>query len=131
MFRGFISWLHGKKDWKVLYLKGNGFHKRVIYFLRNVCTQDILSTALASQIDNSKDLLQERINICWLLCELDSVNKKEYENEIRNITQKKKIDSELRIIQENRINVNIEGIRSDLIDAYNGDFMRYKLYQDK
>lgn len=104
--------------------------KRVIYFLRNVCTQDILSTALASQIDNSKDLLQERINICWLLCELDSVNKKEYENEIRNITQKKKIDSELRIIQENRINVNIEGIRSDLIDAYNGDFMRYKLYQD-
>ena len=95
-----------------------------------MCTQDILSTALASQIDNSKDLLQERINICWLLCELDSVNKKEYENEIRNITQKKKIDSELRIIQENRINVNIEGIRSDLIDAYNGDFMRYKLYQD-
>ena len=75
--------------------------------------------------------MQERINICWLLRELDSVNKKEYENEIRNITQKKKkIDSELRIIQENRINVNIEGIRSDLIDAYNGDFMRYKLYQD-
>jgi hypothetical protein len=104
--------------------------KRVIYFLRNVCTQEILSTALASQIDNSKDLAQERINICWVLCKLDSDSRKEYENEIRNITQKGKIDSELRIIQENRINVNIEGIRSDLIEIHNGDFMRYKLYQD-
>lgn len=104
--------------------------KRVIYFLRNLCSQEILSTALAAQIDNSKDLLQERINICSLLCELDSTNKKEYENEIRNIMQKKRIDSELRIIQENRINVNIEGIRADLVETQNADFLRYKLYRD-
>ncbi len=104
--------------------------KRIIFFLRYVCTSEVLSTALASVITNSIDLAQERLEICLILCKKDSNNEKIYEQEIRDITQKKKINSELRIIEENRIHVNIEGMRQDLIDNYKNDFVRVQLYED-
>lgn len=104
--------------------------KRGIFFLRYVCTTEILGTALAAVISNSIDLAQERLEICLMLCKKDSVNEKIYEQEIRDITQKKKINSELRIIEENRIHVNIEGMRQDLIDNYKNDFARVQLYED-
>lgn len=104
--------------------------KRVIFFLRHVCTTEILSTALASVISNSIDLAQERLNVCLILCKKDPDNEKIYEQEIRDITQKKKINSELRIIEENRIHVNVEGMRQDLIDNYKNDFARVQLYKD-
>lgn len=104
--------------------------KRLIFFLRYVCTVEILGTALAAVITNSIDLAQERLDICLILCKKDSANEKLYEQEIRDITQKKKINSELRIIEENRIHVNIEGMRQDLIDNYKNDFARVQLYED-
>lgn len=102
----------------------------LIFFLRYVCVPDILSTALASKIINSMDLWKERIDICQILCNMDGVNEKVYEEEIRALTQKRKIYSELKIIEENRIHVNVEGIRPRLLEELCGDFARYKLYMD-
>lgn len=104
--------------------------KKIIFFLRHVCTTEILGTALASKVSNSIDLAQERLNICLVLCKKDPDNEKIYEQEIRDITQKKKINSELRIIEENRIHVNVEGMRQDLIDNHKNDFARVQLYED-
>ncbi len=105
--------------------------KRIIFFLRYVCTTEILSTALAAVITNSNDLAQERLEVCQILCKRDPENARVYEQEIRDITQKKKINSELRIIQENRIHVNVEGMRQDLIDNYKNDFSRFLFYEEK
>ena len=106
-------------------------NRKVVFFLRYVCTTEILSTALAAIITNSFDLAQERLDVCLILCKKDPENAKIYEQEMRNITQKKKINSELRIIQENRIHVNVEGMRQDLIDNYKNDFSRFLLYKEK
>lgn len=102
----------------------------LVFFLRYVCVPDILSTALASKITTSLGLWQERIDICQKLCIQDVKNEKLYEEEIRTLTQRKKIYSELKIIEENRIHVNIEGIRENLLEKLEGEFVRYKLYSD-
>lgn len=103
----------------------------MVFFLRYVCIPDILSTALAARITNSMDLWKERIDICQILCTLDVKNEKIYEKEIRALTQKRKIYSELKIIEENRIHVNVDGIRARLLEELEGEFARYKIYVDK
>lgn len=103
----------------------------LVFFLRFVCVPDIISSALAPHITTSMELWKERIDICQILCNIDVVNEKVYEEEIRELTQKMKIYSELKIIEENRIHVNVEGMRPRLMEELEGDFVRYKLYLDK
>lgn len=125
-------YIQGKELPSLLEVHNERYPKEaLIFFLRYVCIPDILSPALASKITNSMDLWKERIDICQILCTLDAPNEKIYEKEIRALTQKRKIYSELRIIEENRIHVNVEGIRTRLIEELEGEFARYKLYDDK
>lgn len=125
-------YLQGKDLPSLLNVHDNTYpSNKMIFFLRYVCVPDILSTALASKITNSMDLWKERIDICQILCNLDDVNEKVYEEEIRALTQKRKIYSELKIIEENRIHVNVEGMRQRLLDELEGEFARFKLYSDK
>lgn len=103
---------------------------RLVFFLKNVCVPDILSTALASRLHSSMELWQERIDICQLLYKIDKRNEKRYEKEIRELTQKKKIYSELKIIDENRIHVNVEEMRQRLMEELSDEFIRYQIYSD-
>ena len=41
------------------------------------------------------------------------------------------INRELKTIEENRIHVNVEGIKDRLTKSYKNDFVRYKFYQDE
>lgn len=114
--------------------------KLLVYFLRNVCTTKIMDDALYI-FKNTQERDQERVEICNLLTHLDSDYYKEYENEIREITQKLMINKELKIIDESRIHVNVEGIRDRLINAegagnrfdksLKNDFQRYLFYRDE
>ncbi len=114
--------------------------KMLVYFLKNVCTTKIMDDALCI-FENTQERDQERVEICNLLTHLDSDYSKEYENEIREITQKLMINKELKIIDESRIHVNVDGIRDRLVNAegagnrfdksLKNDFQRYLFYRDE
>lgn len=114
--------------------------KLFIYFLKHVCTPKIMDDAIWV-FENTQERDQERVEICNLLSHIDIDNAKDYENEIREITQKLMINKELKIIDESRIHVNVEGIRERLnsVDgsgnrfdkSLKNDFQRYLFYQDE
>lgn len=101
----------------------------LIYFLRYVCNPKVLDISIPFKGTQERD--QERVGICNLLSEIDVSNVKEYEEEIRAITQKLMINRELKTIEENRIHVNVDGIKDRLTKLYKNDFLRYKFYQDE
>ena len=103
---------------------------KLIFFLRYVCKTDVLNSAICD-FENSQQLEKERIDICQLLCVLDKENEGIYEEEIREITQRLMINEELTIIEENRIHVNVEGIKRRIIENYKYDFLSYQLYVDE
>lgn len=101
----------------------------LIYFLRYVCNPKVMDISIPFKGTQERD--QERVGICNLLSEIDASNVKEYEEEIRIITQKLMINRELKTIEENRVHVNVDGIKERLTKSYKNDFMRYKFYQDE
>lgn len=103
--------------------------KRLIYFLRYICIPKVMDISIPFKGIQERD--QERVGICNLLSEIDAANIKEYEEEIRITTQKIMINRELKTIEENRIHVNVDGIKERLTQAYKNDFFRYKFYQDE
>lgn len=114
--------------------------KYLVYFLKHVCTTKIMDDALYV-FENTQERDQERVEICNLLMRIDPENSKDYENEIREITQKLMINKELKIIDESRIHVNVDGIKDRLNNGEGGgnrfdkslknDFQRYLFYQDE
>lgn len=103
--------------------------KELIYFLKNVCSTKIMDISI-STFKNSQERDKERVEICNILSQIDSDNSKEYEKEIRELTQKLMINAELKIIEENRIHVNVDGMKDRLEKSYKNDFLRYMFYRD-
>ena len=102
--------------------------KLVTYFLRYVCNLKTMDVACIGNNQLERD--KERVEILNVLSQIDADNIKEYENEIREITQKLMINSELKTIEENRIHVNVDGMRSTLDQKYKNDFLRYRYHQE-
>jgi hypothetical protein len=104
--------------------------ERLIYFLKNVCYSKVLDSSV-NEIINTQERDTERVEICNVLSQLDVLNLKVYEKEIREITQKLMINAELKTIEENRIHVNVDGMKDRLEKSFKNDFLRYKFYQDE
>ena len=73
--------------------------EELIYFLKNVCSTKIMDISISS-FENSQERDKERVEICNILTQIDPDNSKEYEKEIRELTQKLMINAELKIIEE-------------------------------
>ncbi|NFI93865.1 hypothetical protein FC961_05590 [Clostridium botulinum] len=101
----------------------------LIYFLRYVCVQQIMSTVLFN-LKTSNELDQERIDTCQLLCNIDRTNEKNYEQEIKEITHKLFVNAGLQTIENSKIHVNTEGIKARLIKDTKSDFNRYMYYRN-
>ena len=101
----------------------------LIFFLRYVCIPQIMGPVLLS-IKNSKDLDQERINTCQYLRTLDSDNESVYEQEIRDITHKLFINEGLNSIENSKIHVNTEGIKSRIAKNLKSAFNNYMYYRN-
>lgn len=98
--------------------------EELIFFLRNVCVPQIMGPVLLS-IRTSKELDEERINICQCLRKLDLENEKDYEGEIKEITQKIYINDSVSEIETNKIQVNTEGIKSRINRDLKSVFNKY------
>lgn len=103
--------------------------EELIFFLRYVCIPQLMGPVLLS-IRSSRELDQERINTCQNLRLLDPENEEEYEQEIRDITQKLVINEGLNSIENSKIHVNTEGIKSIISKSLKSDFNNYMYYRN-
>ena len=107
-----------------------GYSKEeLVFFLRYVCIPQIMGPVLLS-IRSSKDLDQERINTCQSLRKIDVENEEVYEQEIQEITHKLFINDGLNTIENSKIHVNTEGIKSRISKTLKSDFNNYMYYRN-
>lgn len=103
--------------------------EELIFFLRYVCIPQIMGPVLLS-IRSSKELDQERINTCQYLRLLNPENEEVYEQEIRDITHKLFINEGLNTIENSKIHVNTEGIKSRISKNLKSAFNNYMYYRN-
>ena len=103
--------------------------EELVFFLRYICIPQIMGPVLLS-IRSSKELDQERINICQYLRSLDAENENVYEQEIRDITHKLFINDGLKTIENSKIHVNTEGIKSQITKNLKSAFNNYMYYRN-
>lgn len=102
--------------------------EEMVFFWRYVCTVQIMGPVLLN-IQNSKDLDMERIEICRCLKRVDPKNEEIYDQEIRDITQKLYIYEGLNTIENSKIYVNTDGIKEKVIKSLKSDFNNYMFYR--
>lgn len=102
--------------------------EEMIFFLRYVCTTQIMGPVLL-EIQNSRDLDMERIEICRRLKCIDSKNEEIYDQEIRDITQKLYIYEGLSTVENSKIYVNTDGIKEKVSKSLKSDFNNYMFYR--
>lgn len=114
-----------------LFDKLNTYDNNIIsFFYRDICTVGIMADSIY-QFATSQDCDKERISICKHLIKIDPENIKDYENEIHEISQKLSLSTELRKIEDDKIQVNTDGIKKQMISEGNNDFQRYMFYIDE
>lgn len=86
--------------------------KKVIYFLKNICKQEIFNSSC--EFENQDDLDNERIEICSILTRLDAANFEEYIKEISEISRNILIRKGIKQIDESKIYVDVKGVKKSL-----------------
>ena len=121
------------------YMNGNGFMKvhdllesklvddtrRVIFFLRYICSVDILDTMYWA-FYTQEEVWEERIFICQTLRKLDPTNEQIYVEEIGNITQRQNLSNDIRYLEEQKIDFDMEKIHNNYLPRFSENFKRYK-----
>jgi hypothetical protein len=82
---------------------------QVGYFLSEVCKPQILEAC--RHLRKTKDLEEERINICTTLMELDFDHVEAYQQEIMTLSTKLSVDAGIQLLDRSRVFVNTSGIR--------------------
>ena len=118
------------------FLKANGFNRPseieeglfnkdlLIYFLRNVCIVNILDSC--NEYNSSEEVEKERILVCQKLSLLDPQNANIYSEEIKQITQKIVIRQHIRKIDDSKIYVDIDEIKSNIIKNLHESYDRFR-----
>lgn len=114
----------------LMQISNNKYPKdELVFFLRYICIPQIMGPVLLS-IRSSKALDQERINTCQYLRTLDPDNESIYEQEIRDTTHKLFINEGLNSIENSKIHVNTEGIKSKISKNLKSAFNNYLYYRN-
>lgn len=103
----------------------NGYEtKKLIYFLREVCTIDILHHSL--NFNGTNDIEQERTAILTELIKLDPESENIYIKEITEIAQSSSIRKVIEEVNKGRITVNIPQLKSIETTLLKDGFSRYQ-----
>lgn len=98
--------------------------EKVIYFLKEVCTVSTMQYSLEfSSIDKAE---QERFEICNKLKDLDKANSSVYDKEIRDILKSGAVRKAIKEVNEGRLYVNVESLKSHHLNNISESFARYK-----
>lgn len=96
----------------------------LIYYLREVCTQEVMQ--LSTSFDSSRALDDERERICRMLIELDADRSNEYQEELRELVRTAHIQRTVLHLQQSKISIDIGALRSWAQKSLREDFERYK-----
>lgn len=97
--------------------------KKLIYFLRNVCTVRRLEDS--TEFENYDQVEAERIRLLQGLQEIDAERRPEYAAEIRSITQAAEIARLKAEYERNKIYANESGILQSIVDELSDSYLRY------
>ncbi len=97
--------------------------ERLVFFLRFVCTLDVLDHSI--EYENMSDLTNERVAICQVLVELDTANASSYSEEIFRLAQEELVQKALRHLDASRVGVNVRGIKDSLDESFRDRYERY------
>jgi hypothetical protein len=101
-------------------------HDQLVFFLRYVCVEPVLD--LFTTFEKSREVREERIEICKLLTMLDPVNTGAYQDEIRELLRILMIQQRTREIEQSKIHVDTESIRRNADPAIRESFNRLKAF---
>lgn len=99
--------------------------KKVIFFLKNVAIQKIISLK-AIVFKNSVSVLRERIAICQILSKIDIDSIDEYNKEISEITQRITVQQRIKEVDESKIYIDESGIFDTELNEVQKSFNRFK-----
>ena len=95
--------------------------EQLIYFLRRIAVQEIMDICLTFK--SSRELDEERLNVCSVLIEIDPDSKEIYESELFEITKKLRIQEGLLLVDKSRVFVDISALNRwserELRELYN------------
>lgn len=98
----------------------------LLFFLRNVCTQEIME--LSSAFNSPADLDRERLQICIALSELDLDRTSDYDDEIIELTRRLSIEDGVQQVESSRVYVDLLGLQRWCHQNLNELFLRYLDY---
>jgi hypothetical protein len=93
------------------------------FFLQFNCKSQILDSSI--YFENTEEVESERINICQFLVEQKVSSSHILLKEIKNITEQSLISKYIQVIEQNKIYVNEEGIKSKLQSNLAEYYLRY------
>lgn len=100
----------------------------ILFFLREVCTQEIME--LSSAFNSPADLDRERLQVCIALSELDSDQTNEYDDEIIELTRRLSIEDGVQQVESSRVYVDLLGVQRWCHQNLNELFLRYLDYAE-
>lgn len=133
-FEDFLEGSDTKRPSQIDYKKLQTEKPKLVYFLYNICTPDIMDVSV--HFDTPESLLEERIKVLSVLSTINPNKEQFYRNEIQELTfdlivDKKIVDTEL-----GQVRINKSGVVSDISKAISDDYRRIislksvKHYQD-
>jgi len=125
-----------KVSWKQ-YLKAHGVtlpsslndipadqsYAHVLFFLRNVCSQEVMEMGV--DFRSPQDLDKERLRICVKLSQLDPENSSYYEEEIIELNRRLSIEDGVKQVESSRVYVDVLGLERWCFSNLNETFLRY------
>lgn len=98
--------------------------KDIIYFLKNICVPNIIDQARVVKTTNA--ILNQRMETCSLLRELDKENASDYENEIMDISHRLTLSVGQMIVDRTRIHVDVIALMRWVNRELSEDIYRYR-----
>lgn len=120
----FISSYNAERPKQIFGLNDRFGSAKFIFFLRDVCTADILHHSYL--FEGSEDIENERIEILRELLRIDKENEGIYIKEITEISQAAAIRKAIREVNKGRITVNIPQLKSIESSNIKEGFNRYQ-----
>jgi hypothetical protein len=107
-----------------LIYNGKGFDTKLIYFLREVCTIEIMHHSY--HFNGTDDIENERLEILNSLIVADKLNEDIYIKEITELNQNANIRKAIREVNKGRISINVNQLRNNEINNIKEAFSRYR-----
>jgi hypothetical protein len=100
--------------------------KKIVYYLRFVCIESTMDTSGA--FGGSSEVIQERLQICRILVNIDPSNEEIYRKEINEIVRRQIIASRRKEVDQSRIYVDTKNVKNYCETELKESFNRYIAY---